>query len=159
MRQRLEHNLSLFILGEDGRLYYEGKPLMNRNGELKMAGVIGDTLGIRGLREMGYNITKTNLKPRFVLDLMEKQAEQRSIHEIVGVDEIELEEIVKSTEDLIFQINSQSQTDEPFEHPLHELLGLDKQLRGIRGSLKVEVAGKLELEECIAKECRKLEEF
>ena len=65
----------------------------------------------------------------------------------------------KSTEDLIFQINNQSQTDELFEHPLRELLGLDKQLRSIRGSLKVEVAIKVELEECIAKEQRKLEEF
>ena len=57
--QRLEPNLSLFKLGEDGILYYKGKPLMNRNGELKTIGVITDTLGIRGLREMGYNITKT----------------------------------------------------------------------------------------------------
>ena len=40
--QRLEPNLSLFKLGEDGRLYYKGKPLMNRNGELKMVGVIAD---------------------------------------------------------------------------------------------------------------------
>ena len=39
------------------------------------------------------------------------------------------------------------------------MLGLDKQLRTIRGSLKVEVAKKVELEECIAKERRKLEEF
>ena len=45
--QRLEPNLSLFELGKDGRLYYKGKPLMNRNGELKMVGVIVDTLGIR----------------------------------------------------------------------------------------------------------------
>ena len=44
--QRLEPNLSLFRLGEDGRLYYKGKPLTNRNGELKMTGVIADTLGI-----------------------------------------------------------------------------------------------------------------
>ena len=101
---------------------------------------------------MGYNISKTNLKPRFVLDLMEKQAELPSIHEIAGTDEIELEEIAKSTEDLIFQIKSQSQTDELFEHPLRELLGLDKQLRTIRGSLKLEVAKKVQLEECIAKE-------
>ena len=100
--QRLEPNLSLLILGEDGRLYYKGKPLMNRNGELKTIGVIADTLGIGGLREMGYNISKTNLKPRFVLDLMEKQSQLPSIHEIAGVDEIELEEIAKSTEDLIF---------------------------------------------------------
>ena len=145
--QRLEQNLSLFILGEDGRLYYKGKPLMNRNGELKTIGVIADTLGIGGLREMGYNISKTNLKPRFVLDLMEKQAQLPSIHEIAGVDEIELEEIVKSTEDLTFQINNQSQTDELFKHPLRELLGLDKQLRSIRGLLKVEVAKKVRLEE------------
>ena len=39
------------------------------------------------------------------------------------------------------------------------MLGLDKQLRSIRGSLKVEVAKKVELEEHIAKERRKLEEF
>ena len=125
---------------------------MNRNGELKMIGVIADTLGIRGLREMVYNISKTNLKPRFVLDLMKKQAELHSPSEIAGADEMELEEIAKSTEDLIFQINNQSQTDELFEHPLHNLLGLDKQLRSIRGSLKVEVAKNVQLEKCIAKE-------
>ena len=33
---------------------------MNRNVELKTIGVIADTLGIRVLREMGDNITKTN---------------------------------------------------------------------------------------------------
>ena len=157
--QRLEPNLSLFILGEDGRLYYKEKSLMNRNGELKTIGAIVDTLGIGGLRDMGYNITKTNLKPQFVLDLIEKQAQLPSIHEIAGADEIELEEVAKSTEDLIFQINSQSQTDELFEHPLRELLGLDKQLRSIRGSLKVEIAKKVDLEEHISKEQRKLEEF
>ena len=90
---------------------------------------------------------------------MEKQAELPSSSEIAGEDEIELEKNPKSTEDLIFQINNQSQTDELFEHPLQELLGLDKQLRSIRGLLRVEVAKKLELEECIAKERRKLEEF
>ena len=39
------------------------------------------------------------------------------------------------------------------------MLGLDKQLRTIRGSLKVKVAKKVELEEHIAKEQRKLKEF
>ena len=91
---------------------------MNRNGELKTIGVIADTLGIRGLRKMGYNITKTNLKPRFVLDLLEKQAELLSSSEIAKADDIELEEIAKSTEDLISQINEQTQTDDLFEHPL-----------------------------------------
>ena len=159
MHQRLETNLRLFELDKDGRLYYKGKPLMNRNGELKTIGFIADTLGIRGLRGMGYNITKTNLKPQFVLDLLEKQAELPSSSEIANADEIELEEIAKSTEDLIYQINEQTQTDYLLENPVRELLGLDKQLRTIRGSLKVEVAKKVQLEEHITKEHRKLEEF
>ena len=90
---------------------------MNRIGELKTIGVVVDTLGIRGLREMGYNITKTNLKPRFVLDLLEKQAKLPSSSEIANTDEIELEEIAKSTEDLIYQINEQTQTDDLLEYP------------------------------------------
>ena len=147
--QRLEPYLSLFELGKDGRFYYRGKPLMNRNGELKMICIIVGTLGIRGLREMGYNITKTNLKPRFVLELLEKTP---SASDIAKADDIELEEIAKSTEDLIYQINNQSETDDLFEYPLRELLGLDKQLRSIRGSLKVEVAKKVQLEEHIKKE-------
>ena len=61
---------------------------------------------------------------------------------------------------MIFQIKDvQTDTDDLFEHPLREFLGLDAQLRIIRGSLKVEVAKKVELEECITKEHHKLEEF
>ena len=105
---------------------------MNRNGELKTIDIIADTLGIRGLREMGYNIAKTNLKPRFVLDLLEKQAELPSSSEIANADTIELEEIAKSTEDLISQINNHTQTDDLLEYPLRELLGQDKQLRSIK---------------------------
>ena len=63
-------------------------------------------------------------------------------------------------EDLISHLNDQqSQTHDLLEYPLRELLGLDKQLRNIRGLLKVEVAKKVQLEEHIAKEHRKLEEF
>ena len=43
--------------------------------------------------------------------------------------------------------------------PMHELLGLDKQLKSIRGSLKVEVAEKVKLEERIKKEKHKFEEI
>ena len=158
--QRLEPNLRLFEIDKDGRLYYKGKPLMNRNGELKTIGVIADTLGIRGLREMGYNIAKTNLKPRFVLDLLEKQAKLPSSSEIAKADDIELEEIAEKESDIISQIKDvQTDTDDLFEHPLRELLGLDKQLRSIRGSLKVEVAKKVQLDKHITKEHRKLEEF
>ena len=52
-----------------------------------------------------------------------------------------MENTAKCMEDLISQMkNVQSQTDDLFEYPLCNLLGLDKQLRSIRGSLKVEVA-------------------
>ena len=61
-------------------------------------------------------------------------------------------------ENLIFQIKDvQTDTDDLFKHPLQELLGLDKQLRSIRGSLKVEVAKTVQLEEHIKKEQHKLE--
>ena len=46
---------------------------------------------------------------------------------------------MKSTENLIEQLESTSSE----MLPMHELQGLDKQLRSIRGSLKVEVAKKL----------------
>ena len=49
IHKKLEPSLHLFKLGEDGRLYYKGKPLMNMDGELKTIGVIADTLGIRRL--------------------------------------------------------------------------------------------------------------
>ena len=49
VHQGLEPNLNLFVLGEDGRLYYKEKPPMNRNGERNMIGVIVDTLGVGGL--------------------------------------------------------------------------------------------------------------
>ena len=97
--------------------------------------------------------------------MLNKAAEELpSESDITRVDDIELQEIAekatKSTEDLISHLNDQQlQTDDLLDYPLRELLGLDKQLRSIRGSLKVEVAKKLELEECIAKERRKLEEF
>ena len=109
---------------------------------------------------MGYNIAKANLKPRFVLDLLEKQAELPSSSEIAKADDIELEEIAEKASDIISQIKDvQTDTDDLFEHPLRELLALDKQLRSIRGSLTVEVAKKVQLEEHITKERRKLGEF
>ena len=97
--------------------------------------------------------------------MLNKAAEELpSESDITRADDIELQEIAekatKSTEDLISHLNDQqSQTGDLLEYPLRELLGLDKQLRTIQCSLKVEVAKKLELEERIAKERRKLEEF
>ena len=55
--------------------------------------------------------------------------------------------------------HNQSQMDNLFEHPLRELLGLDKELRSIRGLLKVEVPKKIHLEKHIEWEKHKLAEI
>ena len=80
--------------------------------------------------------------------------------DITKADDTELQEIVEKALGIISQIKDiQTDTEDLFEHPLRELLGLDKQLRSIRGSLKVELAKKVELEEHIKKEYQKLEKF
>ena len=113
---------------------------------------------------MGFNIPVGKITARQAVMLNKAAEELPSESDITRADDIELQEIAekatKSTEDLISHLNDQqSQKDDLLEYPLRELLGLDKQLRSIRGLLKVEVAKKLELEERIAKEHRKLEEF
>ena len=93
--------------------------------------------------------------------MLNKAAEELpSESDITKADDTELQEIVEKASGIISQIEDvQTDKDDLFEHPLRELLGLDKQLRSIRGSLKLEVAKKVQLEEHIAKEHQKLEEF
>ena len=67
--------------------------------------------------------------------MLNKAAEELpSESDMTKADDIELQEIAKSTEDLISQL---TQTDDLFEHHLHKLLGLEVQLRSIRGLLKL----------------------
>ena len=80
--------------------------------------------------------------------------------DITKADDIELQKIAEKASGIISQIKDvQTDTEDLFENPLRKLLGLDTQLRTIRGSLNVEVAKKVELEEHIAKKCQMLEEF
>ena len=64
--------------------------------------------------------------------MLNKAAEELpSESDITKADDIELQEVAekasKSREDLISQLNDQqSQTDDLFEYPLRDLLGLDK---------------------------------
>ena len=123
-----------------------------------------DILGKNRLRNLGIDIPKGKLTGRQAVMMNRVKEELPSTSDITKVDDIELQEIMenasKSLEDLISQMkNDQSQTDDLFKYPLRKLLGLDKQLRSIRGSLKVEVAEKVQLEEHIKKEKCKLEEF
>ena len=75
-----------------------------------------------------------------------------STSDITRADDIELQEIAAKASRSIENLNQQVQEEPTEDLPMRELLDLDKQLRSIRGLLKVEVAKKLESEECITKE-------
>ena len=126
---------------------------MTKKGGLKSAKEIMKILGKEVLCNLGFDISKDKVTSRQATMLNEVEEEIPSASDVDKAGDIELQEIANSMEDLISQIKDvQTDTDELFEHPLRELLGLDKQLRSIRGLLKVEVAKKVELEERIAKE-------
>ena len=146
---------------EGRELYYIGsrKPLTTE-GKLKSVGMLADILGKNRLRTLGFNIPVGKLTARWAVMLNKAAEELPSESDITKADDIELQEIAEKASGIISQIKDvQTDTEDLFEHPLRELLGLDKQLRSIRGSLKVEVAKKVELEERITKEHQKLDEF
>ena len=119
-----------------------------------------DILGKNRLRRLAFNIPVGRITARQAVMLNKAAEELPSESDITKVDDIELQEIAGKASGIISQIKDvQTDTEDLFEHPLCELLGLDKQLTSIRGSLKVEVAKKVELEEHITKERQKLEEF
>ena len=99
-------------------------------------------LGKEGLRDLDFNIPKGKVTTAWQAAMLnEVEEEIPSASDVDKAGDIELQEIANSMEDSIFKIKDvQTDTDDLLEHPLRELLGLDKQLRTIQGSLKVEVA-------------------
>ena len=115
--------------------------------------MLEDILGKNRLCRLGFNIPVGRITARQAVMLNKAAEELPSESDITKTDYIELQEIAEKSSDIISQIRDvQTDTEDLFEHPLRELSGLDKQLRTIRGSLKVEVAKKVELEEHITKE-------
>ena len=111
-------------------------------------------MGKKRLRDLGFDIPKDGkLTARQALMLNKTEEELPSTSFLDKADEIELQEIMdnvaRSMEDLITQLrdHTQTQTNDSLEHPLRELLGFDKKLRSIRGSLKVETVKKVQLEQ------------
>ena len=130
---------------ESGELYYIGsrKPLTTE-GKQKSVGMLEDTLGKNRLRRLGFNIPVGKLMARQAIMLNKAAEELPSESDITKADDIELQEIAEKALSIISQIKDvQTDTEDLFEHHLRELLGLDKQLRSIRGSLKVEVVKRL----------------
>ena len=135
----------------EGRLYSEdmNMPLMTKYGILKSAGETMTMLGKNRLRKLGFDVTRCKVTARQAVMLNKAEEEMSSRSDVAKADDIELQEIMenvaRSTGNLIVQLEGESSED----LPMYELLGLDKQLRSIRGSLTVEVAKKVQLEEKI----------
>ena len=112
-----------------------------------------DILGKNRLRRLGFNIPVGSITAQQAVMLNKAAQEFPSEFDITKADDIELKKIAGKASGIISQIkDAQTDTEDLFKHPSRELLGLDKQLRTIQGSLKVKVAKKVELKEHIAKE-------
>ena len=122
---------------EDGELYYRGnrKSLMYGGGKLKSFKEIKKILGKNRLRNLGVFDDKVTAEQDLMLHRVEEDLPSAS--DVAKADDIELQEITenatKGTEDRITQFEGEEMSK------MRELLGLDKQLGSIRGSLKVEV--------------------
>ena len=146
---------------EGGELYYIGsrKPLTTE-GKLKSVGMLADILGKNRLRGLGFNIPVGRITAQQAVMLNKAAEELPSESDINKANYIELQETAEKALGIISQIKDvQTDTEDLFEHPLSELLGLDKQLRSIRGSLKAEVAKKVQLDGHIEREKIKLGEI
>ena len=126
------------------QLYYkenDGKILMTEKGELRTVKELVKILGIKGLRDLGYNVPEGQSTRDFI-KIKKAKEKLPSASDITKADDIELIELSRESsrisEDLIMDIkDTQTQTDDLLS--MRELLGLDAQLRSIQGSLKVEV--------------------
>ena len=107
-------------------------------------------LGKTGRRDLGLKIpVEGKVMAQWALELSRIEEELSSMSDVARADDIELQEITRnaarSTDNLIEQLDGESSED----LPMRELISFDKQLRSIRGTLKVEMAKKVELQQRI----------
>ena len=90
---------------EGGELYYIGnrKPLMTE-GKLKSVGIIADILGKNRLHRLGFSIPVGTVTAWQAVMLNKAAEGLPSESDITRADDIELQEIAKTTEDIISQI-------------------------------------------------------
>ena len=163
---------SKFELKNDGTLSYKYKTtviyLGNIDKGLKSITEISK-LGVNRLRAMGFtNITYEDIRPyqpRYknareeARKLNEKLNERsKTLESTTDMEAIELMEMTSKDIDGLEQETSFI-TERDKLLPLRELEGLDKQLRTIRGFLKVAIAKRIDLEGRIKHEERKLNEI
>ena len=90
--------------------------------------MLADILGKNRLRRLGFNIPVGCITAQQAVMLNKAAEELPSESDITGADDIELQEIPEKASGIIFQTKDiQTDTEDLFENPLCELLGLDKQ--------------------------------
>ena len=168
-----------FELSDGGEITYKYKrtviDLGNINEGLKAPWEIWK-LGVKRLRLMGFRgITDEDVKPSRTkykvarekvrkldenLDKRSKEIESSSTTDAEAIEMIEVTS--KDIDTTVKDVEQDMSFIEPSERdkllPLRELEGLDKQLRTIKGSLKVAIAKRIDLEGHIKLEERKLSE-
>ena len=169
-----------FKLTKNGKLSYKYKKTVidfgNINNRLKAPWEIRK-LGVNKLRLMGFrNLTYEDINPydrrskrarEEVMKLNENLDERSKAIESSSTTDAEAIEMIEMTsKDIDVTVKDAEQDTsfiEPSERdkllPLRELEGLDKQLRTIKGSLKVAIAKRIDLEGGIKHEERKLNEI
>ena len=165
-----------FKLTNNGKLSYKYKRTVidfgNINDRLKAPWEIRK-LGVTKLRLMGFtSITDEDINPYRnkykksrddVMKLNENLDERSKAIESSSTKDAEAIEMIEMTSKDIDGLEQETSFIEPSERdkllPLKELEGLDKQLRTIRGSLKVAIAKRIDLEGRIKHEERKLNEI
>ena len=167
---------SKFKLKNDGTISYKYKKtviyLGNIDKGLKSITEISK-LGVNRLRTMGFtNITYEDIQPyqpKFqkardeARKLNEKLNERSKTLESSSTTDVEAIELMEMTSKDIDGLEQETSFIEPTERdkllPLRELQGLDKQIKTIKGSLKVAIAKRVELEDRIKHEEDKLNEI
>ena len=169
-----------FKLADDGSLTFVYKKIVidlgNINERLKAPWEIRK-LGVKKLKLMGFmNVTDEDVqpyKPKYKvardkvkklnenLDERSKAIESSSTTDAEAIEMIEV--TYKDIDTTVKGVEQDTSFIEPSERdkllPLRELEGLDKQLRTIKGSLKVAIAKRIDLEGRIKHEERKLNEI
>ena len=165
-----------FKLTKNGKLSYKYKRTVidfgNINDRLKSPWEIR-RLGVTKLKLMGFvNITDEDVNPykqkykkarEDVIKLNENLDERSKAIESSSTTDAEAIEMIEVTSKDIDGLEQETSFIEPTERdkllPLRELQGLDKQIRTIKGSLKVAIAKRVDLEDRIKHEERKLNEI
>ena len=92
---------------------------------------------------MGFDVPSGKITPQWSIFLSKTKEELPSMSDVVNADNIELQEITENVERSTMNLTEQLEGESSEDLPICELLGQDKQLRSIRGSLKLEVAKKV----------------